>query len=182
VRITTKMRAFDIDGRICKREVKMRRVLATLVLSTALIPALGGTASAVQLRSEPLAGGNENPPVISEGSGSFRVQTRNGDFRLRYDIPGEVTAAHIHIGNPGTNGGIVVFLCPTTEVPECPPSPGEVTGTIVEGDVLAVPPTIDAGNLDGLALLGRQGALYVNIHTTAHTSGELRGQIKPRKR
>lgn len=58
----------------------MKRLAITLLLSAAFVPAFGGPGSAVQLRSEKLLGGNENPPVISEGSGSFRVQTRNGKF------------------------------------------------------------------------------------------------------
>ena len=53
--------------------------------------------------------------------------------------------AHLHIANPGNNGGIVVFLCSNLgntpgrrEVRECPPSPNPVTGDIVAADVLAV--------------------------------------------
>jgi hypothetical protein len=66
--------------------------------------------------AERLLGGNENPPVISDGSGRFRARVSEDriGFTLRYDVASEdsdVTQAHLHIQNPGNNGGIVVFLC-----------------------------------------------------------------------
>jgi hypothetical protein len=164
----------------------------TLLVSAALIPAFGDAGSAQQVRSEPLQGGNENPPVISEGSGTFRVQFQNGSFRLTYDVASDtsdVTQAHLHIGNPGTNGGIVVYLCsdlgntpPGATVRDCPDSPGEVTGEVLATDVLAVPDIIEAGDLEGLERLARQGAVYANVHTDAHPPGEVRGQLSPRRR
>jgi hypothetical protein len=56
--------------------------------------------------SEDILGGNENPPVISDGSGSFRARFEDDEiaFRLRYDVasqPSDVTQAHLHIANPG---------------------------------------------------------------------------------
>jgi CHRD domain len=170
----------------------MRRLGITLLLSGTLVPVFGDAGSAQQVTAERLRGGNENPPVISEGSGNFRVQIQNGNFRLRYDVAAEesdVTQAHLHIGNPGTNGGIVVFLCTNdgntpagATVRECPASPGEVTGQILATDVQAVDDIIEAGDLEGLERLARQGAVYANVHTDDHTGGEVRGQLSPRRR
>ena len=164
----------------------------TLLLSALLVSAMGGAGSAQQVRSERLAGGNENPPVISDGSGTFRARllSDRAAFRLRYDIPSsEILQAHLHIANPGQNGLIVVFLCtnlgntPGGATPRgCPDSPGEVTGDIVAGDVQPIADIIDAGDLDGLLILARQGSLYVNVHTGDHTGGEIRGQVSPRRR
>jgi hypothetical protein len=160
------------------------------------LPTLGDDASAEQVRSERLLGGNENPPIISDGSGSFRARLREDriSFRLRYDVASDgsdVLQAHLHISNPGTNGGIVAFLCSNIEDPPlptdrvCPDSPGEVSGDIFAEDVLAVPDTgdiIKAGNLEGLKRLIDQGSVYANVHTNDHMGGEIRGQLEPRRR
>jgi CHRD domain len=178
----------------------MGRFAVTLLLSATFLPALGSGQTAAQERSERLLGGNENPPVISEGSGSFTATTE-GDaiaFELNYDVgspENAVQAAHLHVANPGNNGPIVVFLCsnlgdtpPGATPRECPPSPGTVTGDIVAADVLPVSegdPAVEiiaAGDLDGLKLLIDQSAVYVNVHTVDHPAGEIRGQMNPRRR
>jgi CHRD domain len=188
----------------------MRRFGAILSLSAASVLMLSGAGSAQDLDStgrthgpqsaERLLGGNENPPVISDGSGRFRARVSNDriGFTLRYDVASEdsdVSQAHLHIQNPGNNGGIVVFLCSNLgNTPEgatqreCPASPGEVEGDIVAGDVLTVsegdPPVtiIEAGDLEGLARLIDQGAVYANVHSDDHPAGEIRGQLNPRRR
>ena len=121
-------------------------------------------------------------PAISRRSSTSIVSP----FQLTYDVGAEGSApdqAHLHIANPGNNGGIVVFLCSNlgntpvgATVRECPPSPGQVVGDIVAGDVLpvvdgeppAATPIIGAGDLEGLKLLIEQGAVYANVHTPAH--------------
>jgi hypothetical protein len=174
----------------------MQRFATVLLLSAMFLPTLGDDASAEQVRSERLLGGNENPPIISDGSGSFRARLREDriSFRLRYDVASDgsdVLQAHLHISNPGTNGGIVAFLCSNIEDPPpptdrvCPDSPGEVSGDIFAEDVLAVPDTgdiIKAGNLEGLKRLIDQGSVYANVHTNDHMGGEIRGQLEPRRR
>jgi CHRD domain len=159
-----------------------------------------GSAQDVEL-AERLLGGNENPPVISEGSGRFSATIFEDRiaFILSYDVASDdsdVTQAHLHIENPGNNGGIVVFLCsnPPVVPPEgvtqrnCPASPGEVTGDIIAEDVLPVavgdPPVtvIEAGDLEGLARLIEQSSVYANVHSDNHPAGEIRGQLNPRRR
>jgi CHRD domain len=174
----------------------MRRFAIVLVSSAAFLPALGSAQTAAQERAERLLGGNENPPVISQGSGSFTA-TSAADaiaFVLNYDVGSAESAvqqAHLHVGNPGTNGPIVVFLCsnlPGATVQACPPLAGQVTGEIVAADVQAAsggdPPAeiIAAGNLEGLQRLIEQSAVYVNVHTDKHPAGEIRGQMNPRRR
>jgi hypothetical protein len=175
--------------------------------SATFLLAPGSADSQGLVGSEDVLGGNENPPVISDGSGSFRAQLEVDTiaFRLSYDVAAEpsdpaavasdVTQAHLHIANPGNNGAIVVFLCsnlgntpPGATVRECPDSPGEVTGDIVAADVLAVsegvPPVeiIAAGDLEGLRRLIEQSSVYVNVHSDDHPTGEIRGQMLPRDR
>jgi hypothetical protein len=182
----------------------MRRLAATICSTGAFLFALGNAASAQQVDSEELLGGHENPPVISDGTGNFTAQldVNPADpvdpipFTLTYDVGAEGSApdqAHLHIANPGNNGGIVVFLCSNlgntpvgAQVRPCPPSPGQVDGQILAGDVQAVvdgeppaaTPIIGAGDLAGLKLLIDQGAVYANVHTPEHATGEIRAQLQ----
>ena len=152
---------------------------------------MGGAGEAQAAKCQLLLGGAENPPVVSQGTGSFRVTKVDANtlnYTLVYDIPdAEVTAAHIHIANPSINGGISAFLCTnigggSDTTPACPSPSGEVEGTITADDVLAVDPSIEAGDLAGLFKLIQTGATYANVHTTDHTDGEIRCQINPKLR
>ena len=98
--------------------------------------------------------------------------------------------AHIHRGAPGANGGIVVWLYPSTAVQQGPLGAGRIQGVIAEG-------TIRAGNLVGALLNQPLSALleliegdlaYVNVHTNDgvdptntgpgdYPGGEIRGQL-----
>ena len=177
------------------------RCLSTVSLASAACALLLADGASAQVRqAERLRGGNENPPVISSGTGNFRAERSGGeiDFRLRYDLSPEdaesdVTQAHLHIGNPGNNGPIVVFLCSNAgNEPEgvtrrdCPPSQDVVEGTIIAVDVIGLTEgdtvIIEAGDLNGLFRLMTQGAVYANVHSGDHPSGEVRGQIRPRAR
>ena len=168
------------------------------VCSAALLIGLSHAGPAYAADAEDLLGANENPPVASDGEGEFDFKIRDGsiEFELEFDVvsgASDAMQSHIHIANPGNNGGITVFLCTNlgnapagvTSRP-CPPSPGAVEGVIVAGDVLGVVGdngvVLQAGDLEGLVRLMKDGATYVNVHTADHPSGEIRGQINPRRR
>ncbi len=179
----------------------MRCLFTVSLASAACVLLLADGASAQVRRAEALRGSNENPPVITDGSGNFRAE-RVGDqieFRLRYDLPlrgrrGRMMSPrlHLHIDEESgqRTGGIAVFLCSNLgDEPEgvtsreCPPSPGTVEGVIVaDDDVIEIVDVIEAGDLDGLFQLMSQGGVYANARRNDHPTGEVRGQVRPRLR
>ena len=60
-----------------------------------------------------LSGLNEVPAILTPARGSFEVRVTDGgtalDYRLSYSGFAPISMAHIHIGQPGVNGGIAVF-------------------------------------------------------------------------
>ena len=89
----------------------MHRLSLMFLVSAGLGLVLCDTAAAQQVRrAERLTGANENPPVETVARGNFRARLFPDriEFRLRYDVAGvasDVLEAHLHAGNPGTNGG-----------------------------------------------------------------------------
>lgn len=153
-----------------------------------------GVASAVQadhgrkVVSASLKPTEEVPLVSSTGRGSFKAivdeTNQTIEFELSYDaLEGAPVQAHIHVGQPGVNGGVSVFLCggPT---PACPASPATVTGTITPANILGpaaqgIAPTSDTVNeFAELAALIVDGDTYANVHSTKFPGGEVRGQIR----
>ena len=136
-----------------------------------------------------LHGYEEVPAVSTTGGGTFRATVTPADggfaYRLSYSgLEGTVTQAHIHFGQPAVNGGISVWLCGTatnpgpTGTPTCPQS-GTVEGTIDATDVVG--PTaqgIAPGELAELMRAIRAGVTYANVHSSKHTGGEIRGQVR----
>ena len=135
--------------------------------------------------------GFEEPPAVSTtGRGEFRARISNdGDsieYELSYrDLKGEVTQAHIHLGQKRVNGGIAVWLCGTDALPgpagtpRCPVPSGRVTGTITAEKVIGpAGQGLAAGEFDELVRAIRAGVTYANVHSTRNPGGEIRGQIK----
>jgi hypothetical protein len=135
-----------------------------------------------------LDGYEEAPLVISTtGNGVFTANIFDGlsiTYSLSYsDLEGAVQQAHIHFGLPSVTGGIVVFLCtnlgngPAGTQP-CPVPPATITGTIHPADVLAQPlQGIEAGAFNELVDAIRNGATYVNVHSSKWPGGEIRAQL-----
>ena len=105
-------------------------------------------------------------------------------YTLSYqDTLGVVPKSHIHLGQKGAGGGVLVFLCSNRPnapegVPACPVS-GEGSGIFSAANVIG--PTgqgLAAGDLEALMLAISRRATYVNVHTDVVPGGEIRGQIR----
>lgn len=157
--------------------------------------ATGVVASQVRNFVTPLSGAEEVPPNASQARGSAIFQLSADGTELSYRLIASnihnVHMAHIHMGPPGVNAGIVVWLFPSTAVgPPGPLGSGRHDGVLATG-------TITAANLTG-ALTGQPlsalvaaidaGNAYVNVHTNDGMEplntgpgdlqgGEIRGQL-----
>lgn len=103
--------------------------------------------------------------VGSSASGAITFEFTDEDGKLAYTasvsgLTGDPIAGHLHLGAPGTAGDIKVGL-PTAALPKN-------DGVPVSGSV-----QVDTAT----AQLLYQGLLYVNFHTVANLSGEIRGQV-----
>ena len=156
-----------------------------LVCLTLVFATVGASASHATSRNffAFLDGFQEAPPVLTDGSGFFRAHLRRDgslNFVLKVrDLQGVFAAAHIHFAQKGVNGGIMVTLCggPTPAV--VPACSDEVRGTIPADLVREIAGQgIEAGNLDAVIAALRSGNPYINVHTSAFCSGEIRGQVR----
>lgn len=121
-----------------------------------------------------LNGQQELPcPVTTTGFGNVTAElsgntlTVSGSFsNLEADFDANIAGgAHLHAGMAGS-GGPIVFLLDT-----------DVDDDLRGGSFAAQSNTFELtdGQVDTLQAQG----LYVNIHTTAHAAGEIRGQLLP---
>lgn len=118
-----------------------------------------------QLYEADLTGAEEVPPVNSQAFGRAVMSVDTANLILYYrvfvdDITG-ITAAHIHEAAPGTNGP-VIFPLFTGGGPFDPTNP--ISGSL----------TLTPAQLTTL----QSGNYYVNVHTSAVPSGEVRGQVQ----
>jgi hypothetical protein len=136
------------------------------ILAAALV--VGASAaylSSAPSRAEPLSvtltGAQEVPPVrtLATATSSLTVAA-DGTVTGAVDTIGiEGTMAHIHEGAIGTNGPVLVTLERTSATRWSVPA-----GT-----------KLSEAQLDSF----KRGDLYVNVHSAAHKSGEIRLQLTP---
>ena len=134
-----------------------------------------------------LDGFQEVPPVLTTAEGRFQGKVNDIESEIAYELEysgmvSHVRAAHIHFGQPGVNGGIMVFLCDNTGAepgaPACPEASGTVMGVLTQADVKAIAAQgIGANDFAAFLKALRSGAAYVNVHTDDFPNGEIRGQI-----
>lgn len=149
------------------------RTRITLLVTAVLVVALAGAASATKIAdadhggrpfSTALDGASEAPgPGDPDGSGNALITLNQGQgevcFELEVaDIALPATGAHIHRAPAGVPGPIVVPLTP----------PG--TDGTSSGCVDADPALIKE-------IRQSPEAFYVNVHTTEHPGGAVRGQL-----
>src|SRR5258708_1010576 len=142
-----------------------------------------------------LRGINETPgPVATQATGSFTATLSSDGSTLSYTVSysnlnAQVTQSHIHFGLTKEMGGIMVWLCqpaaapaPATDpgVPTCPDTTsGTVSGTVTAANVVGPNSQgITAGaDFAKVVQAMREGAAYVNVHSTRSPGGEIRGPV-----
>jgi hypothetical protein len=119
-----------------------------------------------------LSGAEEVPPVVTEGQGEAKFESDGTivEYELKWnDLSTGAFAAHIHCGVTGMNGPVGVTLFAGMGDTQ-----GEVVNTFTAAD-----PGNACGWEDLADVIGAMAtdAAYVNIHTTQHPGGEVRGQV-----
>lgn len=146
-----------------------------LAAAAALLPAVVLGQAATSRFEARLTGANEVPAVTTTATGTFTavLDEAAGTLTWTLNVPSvtNATAAHLHAGAAGANGGIVLplFAAPTG----APVSTINVSGTARVADLSG---TL-AGNFAGFVSALKAGTLYTNVHTTANAGGEIRAQV-----
>ncbi len=140
---------------------KCKPCLLALALSVFVAAGLMPTSAMSQNIEVRLDGTQEVPPVTTAAVGSAAIP-------VAYDksVSGTITtsgidakAAHIHNGEPGVNGPIIIPFVKTSEN----------TWAVAEGAILT----------DEQLENYKAGNLYINVHSDQYPAGEIRGQIRP---
>jgi hypothetical protein len=162
--------------------MKPWRIFITVLLTLAL-PCLVWAATPQTFTAQ-LTGAQEVPPVKTAATGNATFKLSPDGKSMSYEVKVnqiiDITMAHIHLGQPGKNGAVVVWLFPVTGPPPAL-KPGSYTGILADGTITAknlVGP-LKGKPLSALVKDLKSGSAYVNIHTKAHPEGEIRGQIGP---
>jgi hypothetical protein len=132
-----------------------------------------------------LTGEKEVPgPGDPDGSGSARIEVfpQRGTvcFELEWSKIGPPTAAHIHFGDPGVAGPIVVGLFMTGTALDQPPTlPDTIHSVGGCTDEVVVPEGAPFDSPHDLLrnIKRNPGDYYVNIHNIAFPAGAIRGQL-----
>jgi len=161
---------------------KNKETTAIITIGILSVFLLGGSLSTINLAlaqsdqvfEARLSGTQEVPPNESPAGGSAWVKI-SGD-KIEYEVNvtdiDKANAAHIHTGEPGKNGPVVLTLFKD--------EPTELkTGKLAEANVTA-------SNLEGplkgkvvsdLVTAIQDGKAYINVHSTDFPDGEIRGQL-----
>lgn len=159
----------------------MRNVLRRMGVIAGVL-AFAGAAAAVPITvTIDLLPSLEVPPVSSPAFGTAELtfdldMLEDGvDFILELnDITSPLTQAHIHVGAPNQNGGILVTLFDFCNLGGCGPGDIEIMGgNLMFSGTAMVDAAQIAPLLEALTVTGA----YVNVHTENFSSGELRGNI-----
>ena len=132
-----------------------------------------------------LSGAGEVPPVTTSAAGTavFGVLLDTVlTYRIDIATTDTPTVAHIHEGAAGVPGAVIVTLYggPTRNTADYGGPLG--IGQFVPSQLTQLPVGFGAtarARFDSLVTLMRAGGVYVNVHTLAHSGGEIRGQIQP---
>jgi hypothetical protein len=173
--------------------MRTRLVLVVFVLG---MVAVGAAVAGLNRNWSTHANGSmEVPPRATNAQGQAIFHLAKNGTQLEYKLIASnienVFQAHIHLGTPGVNGPIVVWLYPSTAPVAGPFGSGRTDGVLAEGtiteanfvaDLLGQPMRVLVEALNG-------GTAYVNVHTNDGVGvvntgpgdfpgGEVRGNVE----
>ena len=132
-----------------------------------------------------LTGYNETPASLNSpahGDLTLTIGTNSLTWSLTYSgFVNQPFVAHVHVGQPGTSGGVAFFFCGGGGKAACPSSasgPVTISGSVGSGDIVG--PTTQgfaANDLTSIVKAIQAGATYANMHTSVYPGGEIRGQL-----
>lgn len=147
--------------------------------TTASTSASGPSGAAPAKIEVPLSGDQSVPPLQTSASGNAIIYIEGGPngYNISFEIDVtnivDVTAAHIHLGAKDANGPVIVPLFTG------PQKSGSFTGVLAKGSITEKDLTgpMAGKTFADLAAAVLGGQTYVNVHTAANPTGEIRGQI-----
>ncbi|WP_435177701.1 CHRD domain-containing protein [Halorussus sp. AFM4] len=123
-----------------------------------------------------LTGANEVPPVETDAFGfaGFAVAADRSsiDYWLAVADIESVEESHVHKGPPDLNGNVVAYLFGPAE------RPVSGTGLLASGTLTDEDMIWPLTGVRDMVAQMRAENVYVNVHTTDHPEGEIRGQIR----
>jgi hypothetical protein len=166
---------------------RLGAVITRVMLATGFFALSGVQAASTEVFSAKLVGDNEVPPTASTATGAFHMEIDNStspptiNFTMTYaNMSGIPTLSHLHFGQVGVAGGVMIFLCGGGGQPSCPSAAsGTFSGTITPANVTG--PTLQGISVGDLATALEavgEGESYANIHSAKFPAGELRGQVR----
>jgi hypothetical protein len=181
-----------------RRENNMKKFLLLAILVPVFTVATAASDDDANTFKARLRGPGEVPPVATQASGSFTATLSSDGSTLSYTVTysnlnAQVLFSHIHFGFTKEVGGVMVFLCgpaagaaggPPAGFPNPPACPdttsGTVSGTVTVANVVGpnsqgITPGADFAKV---VQAMREGAAYVNVHSTRSPGGEIRGPVQ----
>jgi hypothetical protein len=159
----------------------MKNMVLVMIITISVIFAMPYAFAQVDTRSKffnaQLTGEAEVPArdTIAGGIAKFQLNEDQtvGFYRIELKNIEAVTAAHIHLGQAGENGPIVLVLF-RSQSPT-----GSVDGVLSEGDIISedFEGPLEGKTISDLIHVFEEEGAYVNILTEENPSGEIRGQI-----
>jgi hypothetical protein len=157
--------------------MKKFKVMLFAVFTIFLTVSLGMAAAHGKFKAK-LSGKDVVPAVETKATGEADFKLSKDGKELTYILKlkniENVSAAHIHVGMTGENGGPVagLFAGPKKE--------GKFSGELAKGTITnkgLVGPLAGKTIADLVAMI-KSGGAYINVHTDKYPDGEVRGQIK----
>ena len=127
-----------------------------------------------------LSGDNEVPPVTTDTSGTatLHVDQNLSEIRLKLDVLNGDAAlgaagAHFHCAPAGANGPVVAFVAGS--FPPGYDGAFQVRATLTDASIINPACGATIMELVGSML---DGNVYLNVHSTDHPGGVIRGQVE----